>query len=142
MTDCIASGTRHECADASGCPPCSGDDHPGIVQHSHYLAHDHALADRIDAGRPEGFEPPPQRRWRLVLDLGGDDVADLRLALDEIDRRLEARERQHPDRTGCSLGGTSGSSSSGYHWELIERPEADHETYFDELMAWRDRRRP
>lgn len=115
----------------------SDDDHPGIVQHGHHLANGCSLVERIDAGRPEGFDAPPQRRWRLVLDLGGDDIADLRQALDEIDRALHGRQI---GSGALLLGSTSGSPTQGYHWELIER-DVDHETFIAELMAWRERRR-
>lgn len=104
--------------------------HPGIVQHGHCLANGCSLVERIDAGRPEGFDAPPQRRWRLVLDAGADDLEDLREILDHICDRIGRN----------SKGGTSGSYAHGYHWELVKR-DVDHDTFIAELEAWRHRGR-
>lgn len=109
----------------------SDETHPGIVQHGHMLANGCSLVERIDNGRPEGFDAPPQRRYRLVLDLGADDLDTLGRRIDEIADSVVGRR--------CT-GGTSGSPDSGYHYELIEDKTSWPETYFDRLMAWRDRR--
>ena len=105
-------------------------DHPGIVQHGHLLANGCSLIERIDNGRPEGFDAPPQRRYRLVIDAGGDTLDDLYQILEHIAERLERR----------SKGGTSGSPDRGYHWEMVER-DVDHDTFIAELKAWRHRGR-
>lgn len=92
------------------------------------------LTDRIDSFG--GDDPPPKRRFRLVLDVGADTLEELSSALTSID--LDIR---HPDGP-VTWSQTRGGAASGWHWELADAgDEMTHGEYMAALTRWRARQR-
>ena len=73
-------------------------------------------------------KPAPERRLRLVLDLGADDPAELVGALRGIAFDLELDDR--PRKI------TSGGYACGYSLTLVEDPEMDGDRYRAALDEW------
>ena len=74
---------------------------------------------------------PPERRLRLKLDLGADDLDELCGALRSIANELEIEDRETvTDRT-------SGGYGSGYHLTLSCDETMTGERFREELEAWR-----
>lgn len=89
------------------------------------------LLDRIRS-TGEVDPPPPERRYRLVLDMHADDLEALVHELEDIADLL----------TAGRVGATSGAPDRGAHFELVDNgPAVTHEVYFEALMAWREARR-
>lgn len=86
-----------------------------------------SLADHIDSTSTED-QPPPQRRFRLVLDLHAD-------TRDALDRALTALAFSVHDDSLTRR--TSGGADSGYHVEIIDHGEdVTHESYVAALTRW------
>ena len=100
-------------------------DHPGIQEKADLLAHGRSLLERIDAFAPDN--PPPQRRYRIIVDLPADTLDDVADVFDSIDEALRRN----------TVGGTSGGVSSGFHWEVAKRDDTNHDSWWAELQAWR-----
>lgn len=94
------------------------------------------LADRIDASSPYRDDPPPNRYWRLVLDLHADSWIDVTRCLDEIQR---AASEHGGEGYASAYETTSGGAASGYQVELICTD--DGEDYHLELNRWLERRK-
>ncbi len=87
-------------------------------------------------GEPVGgadWDKPPRRRYRLVLDLGGDTVEDLATALWQIGRDLEACPSYISEST-------AGGVSYGWHYEVVCDPTQTPDEFRNQLTTWKERR--
>ncbi len=98
------------------------------------------LTDLVDAAlnASRTGPRPPKRRLRLLLELGADDLDELRSALGQIAHDLTSGEMNPP---GFVAQSTCGGVGHGWHYELTDDELTTPEQFQARLAAWREARR-
>ena len=76
----------------------------------------------------------PQRRHRLVIDIGGDSPLDVQVALDRISEWWcdHAREGETNDAPLYQSGGVSSGWTAAHSFD----GDQTHDRYFEQVDAW------